>query len=73
MKEKHDKTLLNIKKNFEELKETMDRTKTFLKTASSEFGKFARKEDLDILTKQAKMFQPLDFVRRSELSEFKGK
>ena len=32
--------------------------------ASNEFSKFARKEDLDILAKQAKMFQPLEFVKQ---------
>ena len=36
----------------------MQRLISFLETASSEFQNFARKEDLDILVKQAKMFQP---------------
>ena len=36
----------------------MERMINFLETASSEFSKFAKKEDLEILSKQAKMFQP---------------
>lgn len=69
MKEKHEENLLEIKKDFEIIKNSVERTKAFLETASSEFSKFARKEDLDILIKQAKMFQPLEFVRRSELEK----
>jgi len=69
MKEKHEENLLEIKRDFEMIKNSVERTKTFLETASSEFSKFARKEDLDILIKQAKMFQPLEFVRRSELKK----
>ena len=38
----------------------MERLISFLETASSEFSKFAKKEDLEILSKQAKMFQPLN-------------
>jgi len=64
MREKHDQTLLEMKKKFEILKQGLERTKTFLETASSQFSNFARKEDLEILTKQAKMFQPLEFIKK---------
>jgi len=43
-----------------------------LESLSGEFSKFAKKEDLEILTKQAKMFQPLDFVRRKDLEKLKN-
>jgi len=49
----------------------MERVKDFLEIASGEFQKFARKEDLEILSKQAKMFQPLEFVRKKDLEEIK--
>lgn len=67
IKEKNNKDLLKIKKDIVLLKQNMERTISFVETASTEFSKFARKEDLEILSKQAKMFQPLDFVRRDEL------
>ncbi len=51
MSEKNDANILEIKKDFEIIKQTLERTKMFLETASSEFSKFARKEDLEILTK----------------------
>ena len=58
IKEKSNKDMLGIKKDIEKIKQEMGRMINFLETASSEFSKFARKEDLEILSKQAKMFQP---------------
>ena len=71
-KEKNTTDLLEIKKELETIKKNMERLISFLETASSEFSKFARKEDLEILQKQAKMFQPLEFVRKKDLKKLKG-
>ena len=75
-KEDSHKIFLEIKKEIEILKHDLERLKSFIETASSEFSKFARKEDLEILSKQAKMFQPLDFLTKKDLLElgvpFKG-
>ena len=57
-KEKSNQDILNIKKDIEKIKQEMERMINFLETASSEFSKFAKKEDLEILSKQIKMFQP---------------
>ena len=57
-KEKNREAIIEIKKELETIKQNMQRLISFLETASSEFQNFARKEDLDILVKQAKMFQP---------------
>ncbi len=57
IKEQHTQEMLEIKKDIEIIKQNMDRLISFLETASTEFSKFARKEDLEILKKQAKMFQ----------------
>jgi hypothetical protein len=46
--------------------------KSFTETLSGELSKFARKDDLEILSKQAKMFQPLEFVRKNELEKLKS-
>lgn len=71
-KEKNQQDFLEIKKNIERMKQDIERMKSFIETVSSEFSKFARKEDLEILTKQAKMFQPLEFVRKSDLEKLKN-
>jgi len=69
IKEKNSRDILELKKEMEMLKSDMNRVKDFLESISSEFSNFARKEDLAILSKQAKMFQPLDFVRRDEIKK----
>jgi hypothetical protein len=66
-KEEFSQFFLEIKKEMEILKRDLERIKSFLESASGEFSKFARKEDLEILSKQAKMFQPLDFLTIKDL------
>ena len=65
-KEKNNQDNLEIKKDIEIIKQSMQKVKMFLEMISGEFSKFAKKEDLEILSKQAKMFQPLEFVRKKE-------
>ena len=71
VKEKTSKENLELKKDMEVMRENVEKLTTFSETISSEFSKFARKEDLEILSKQAKMFQPMEFVKRSELKNLK--
>ncbi len=58
-KEKYSDSILQLKKEVEIIKQQMERLISFTETISSEFSEFARKDDLDILKKQAKMFQPM--------------
>jgi len=69
MKDTTNKKILELKKDVEIIKQNIERLSSFLETVSSEFSKFARKEDLEILTKQAKMFQPLEFVRKKDFGK----
>ena len=64
VKEKNDERFLEIKKDIEEIKQKIDRISSFIETISGEFTKFARKDDLDILAKQVRLFQP--FSKKSE-------
>ena len=70
-KDKMNTEITNMKKSLEIMKRNMEKMLSFLEDASEEFPKFARKEDLEILTKQAKMFQPLEFVRKKDLKKLK--
>jgi hypothetical protein len=63
LREKTIKDNLEIKKNMAIMQEQLKKMLSFLETASSEMTKFAKKDDLDILYKQARMFQPLDSMR----------
>ncbi len=60
LKEKTTKDSLEIKKSVSMMQEQMKKLVSFLEMASSEMTKFAKKEDLDILYKQARMFRPLE-------------
>ncbi len=71
VKDTTNKTILEIKKELEILKQNVGRIVSFTEAISGEFSKFARKEDLEILSKQAKMFQPLEFVRKEDLKKIK--
>ncbi len=64
VREENNQNILEIKKDIEIIKQSMERIMSFLETASGEFSKFARKEDLEILSKQAKMFQPLKLITK---------
>ena len=68
-KENTTEKILEMKKDMDKIKQDIDKIKNFLETISSEFSKFARKDDLEILSKQAKMFQPLGFVRKNNLNK----
>jgi hypothetical protein len=63
-KEKNDERFLEIKKDIEELKQKVDRISSFIETISGEFSKFAKKEDLEIVAKQVRLFQP--FARKNQ-------
>jgi len=60
-KERSNEKILELKKDIELLKQNMERLISFLESASTEFSKFAKKEDVEILYKQVKMFQPLKY------------
>jgi predicted nucleic acid-binding Zn-ribbon protein len=70
-RERTNEKVLEIKKDIEILKQNMERMLSFLESASTEFSKFAKKDDLEILTKQAKMFQPIDFITKKDLDDHK--
>jgi hypothetical protein len=72
IKEKSNQKMLEIKKDIEIIKQNMERMSSFIESVSGEFSKFAKKDDLEILTKQAKMFQPLDFVKKEDLEKLKN-
>ncbi len=62
-KEKTNETIIEIKKDLEKIKDGVEKMRLFIESISSEFPKFARKDDLNILIKQAKMFQPLKYLK----------
>ncbi len=68
-KEKTDSDILELKKDVESIKYEILRIKDFLKRTAEELDEFAKKDELAILSKQAKMFQPLNLVTKDEIEE----
>jgi pyruvate/2-oxoglutarate dehydrogenase complex dihydrolipoamide dehydrogenase (E3) component len=71
IKEKTENDIINLKKSIEEMKQILNRTKDFIEAISGEFSKFAKKEDVEILRKQAKIFQPMEFATKKDLEKLK--
>jgi len=71
IKDSTTEKILEIKKDIEDMKQEIEKLSSFIETASGEFSKFAKKEDLEILTKQAKMFQPMEFATKKDLENLK--
>ncbi len=57
LKESAFEEILSIKKELATLKESLERTLSFVESLSKEISKFAKKEDVEILAKQMKMFR----------------
>ncbi len=57
-KEKTEEKINEIKKDMEIMKQKLERMVSFIETLSGEISNFAKKEDVEILAKQARMFQP---------------
>jgi len=70
-KEDNLKQSIQMKKDIEKLNQSMSRMVSFMESASSEFSKFAKREDVEILARQAKMFQPMNLVTFSDLEKLK--
>jgi len=69
LREKYDKSMIDSKKEIEELKELTKKLNNYIQSISHELPKYSKTEDLELLSKQAKMFQPLEFIRKSEIEE----
>ena len=58
IKEKSIKDVIDLKKDLDIIKMTMERLATSVDSISEEISKFARRDDVEILAKQMKMFEP---------------
>ena len=68
LKEKSEKEISSVKQGVDEIKGDVEKIKANIMGILEELEKKARKSELEILAKQAKMFQPLDLVTKSELN-----
>jgi len=67
--EKDSLELTELKKELQNLKSDITRIKSVVESMSEEISKSARKEELAILTRQFKMFEPLEYARIEDIEE----
>ncbi|HLD97857.1 MAG TPA: hypothetical protein VI815_00870 [Candidatus Nanoarchaeia archaeon] len=67
--EKAKSEITSIKKDIYEVKSDVKRIKEVVESLSEELSKSARKEELAILIRQSKMFDPLKFARIEDVEK----
>lgn len=67
--EHNRKEILDIKKTLYILESDAKRIKSVIESLSEEISKSARKEELAILNRQYKMFEPLEYIRIQDLDK----
>ena len=65
--DKASKEISEVKKSLYELKSDIERIKGIIQSLSEEIEKSARREELAILSRQFKMFEPLKFARMEDI------
>lgn len=66
-KEDYEKQVLEFKKQIKQLESEIKSIKQLNERIINEMGNFARKNELEILKNQSKIFQPLDFARIKDI------
>jgi len=67
--EKNNAEITELKKQVYELQSEVKRFKNIIESISEEIAKSARKEEIAILVRQFKMFEPLEFARISDIDK----
>jgi len=68
-KEEIEKQDLEFKKQLKQVQDKLKTLKQLNKRITNEISNFARKTELKILERQAKMFQPLEFARIKDVKK----
>lgn len=66
-KEEYESQLLELKNSVKTIESDVKSIKQMNQRIISELSNSARKSELEILKRQAKIFQPLEFIRQSEI------
>ena len=68
-KEQTDEELDKLKRENAELKRELDKVKRVANSLLTEFNKFVKREELTLVERMLKDFQPLEFMRRKDIEE----
>ncbi len=68
-KDEYDSQFLSVKKQLKEISEEIKTIKQLNERIINEIGNFARKSELEILKRQFKIFEPLEFARIKDIRQ----
>lgn len=68
-KEQTDEELDKVKRENAELKRELDKVKRVANSLLTEFNKFVKREELTLVERMLKDFEPLEFMRRKDVEE----
>jgi len=68
-KQDTDEELKEIKKENTEIKKDLDKIKKISNSLLSEFNKFVKREEIILIERMLKDFQPLEFMRKKDVEE----
>lgn len=68
-REDYDKDFLNLKKQLKEIQEELKAIKQLNERIINETNNFARKSEFEILKRQFKLFEPLEFARIKDIKQ----
>ena len=71
-REEVDKTLNDLKKETSETKKELTKLKSFIENILSETDKFVKKDEMILVEKMLKDFQPVEFARIKDVEEMFG-
>ncbi|HRZ85865.1 MAG TPA: hypothetical protein P5277_03730 [Candidatus Paceibacterota bacterium] len=69
LQEKNVNEIIELKKIINDLKTDVQRLKSSIQVISEEVGKSARREEIAILSRQFRMFEPLKYVRIEDIEK----
>jgi len=64
-----DDELQKIKKDNQEIKRGLEKLKTTSKNIAAETGKFVKREEMMLVERMLKDFQPLEFMRKKDIEK----
>lgn len=68
-KQDTDDLIDEIKKENKEIKAELEKLRKTSNNLSSEFGKFVKRDEIILIERMLKDFQPLEFIRRKDVEE----
>lgn len=69
LKEKIDEEIVEVKKVLKVLEKKLEKVDALSKTIASETNGFVRRDEMVLIERMLKDFQPLEFVRRKDVEE----